>query len=224
MWFRLLLTSIEDNMTRFLFFIAFLIPYFSFAAFSETPQPDISLSSRETLSFQTGDAFLRRMGFEDYVARAKATLATNQNIYPVSKWALELNSKNFESVNGARKMGSFVYALLHSIQNTSAPELDKKMAVVSKILIQQLKHFPQFRFEPLSVGDIAGKTVDEVLLLKNKALKKRMDLRFSTEKANLVRIYVNLWPNLAKRESGIGQCSVNAVLLSVNSSSFFGGG
>ena len=185
---------------KFYLFLSFiiLVPFLSNGAYSELAAPKAGLSSSDIRAFKDSDAFLKRMGFEDYVKESQTTLETNKALWPVAKWALQQNVDNFEALNAARKMGDYTYAVLKRTSDRTT--LVKRIYVLTQIIFQQLKNFPQLRFEPLDLGDLNGKTVDELLELKNKKLKDRADERFDKEKSNLVKAYLSLWVGPSENE------------------------
>ncbi len=184
---------------HFLFLIVFiLLPFLSQAAYSELAAPKSGLNPSDIRAFKISDDFLKHMGFEDYVKESQTTLATDKALWPVAKWALQQNVDNFEALNAARKIGDFTYAVLNRTKDRAS--LLSKISVLTQVISQQLKNFPQLRFEPLDLGEIKGKTVDELLEIKNKKLKVRADERFDKEKSNLVKAFLGLWAGLSDPE------------------------
>lgn len=179
--------------------VQFLLCFLQVASadsYSNQERPDITLSSNDKTSFEAADSFLKRMGFEDYSAQARKTLETTEDIAPVSKWALQLNEDKYETLNGSRKVGNFTYALLKKITRQSPEHFNRALTVLTRIMIQQLKRFPQFRLEPLSIGNTTGMTIAQMLELREVELSKRQIERYTVEKINLVKAYLSIWPDL----------------------------
>ena len=157
----------------------------------------IPLSSLLTESrlahYKEAESFLKRLGFEDFVAEVNQTLAENKNISDISIMALRRNQTDLRAFNAVRDLSSLTYAILKSTEN--AVESKSQIRLLTSLIIQQLKPFPHMTAEPLPIEEIAKikpLPINEGMVLRNKWIVNRANDRFFEEKLNVLKLYMAL--------------------------------
>lgn len=170
---------------RLFLFIVFL----SSLAWSNDQENLRFLDLKQQAAFKSTDAFLNRLGFEDFVAQIKKNQDQAQQISAVSKLALERSSMYLQSVNGARNLANLTAAVLATTEDLKTLEL------IKLIIIQQLSPFPLLTSEPLGekqILEIKKGSVSDAIEAKKVLMSSRAGERFFTEKLNLIKAYLIL--------------------------------
>ena len=108
---------------------------------------NLLLSSKDKTFYEEADTFLKKLGFEDFVAEVNTTLEQGTNISDISNLALKKNKEDLRAFNAVRDMADLMYVILKNGKTSS--EFQTQLKLLTALIIQQLKPFPLLTAEPL---------------------------------------------------------------------------
>ena len=151
------------------------------------------LSAKDKTIYEEADIFLKKLGFEDFVAEVNTTLDQATNISDLSNLALAKNKEDLRAFNAVRDMADLMYVILKNGKTSS--EFQTQLKLLTALIIQQLKPFPLLTAEPLpleKVRQIQKLSIAQGLFLKNKFIASRATDRFFEEKLGVLKLYLSL--------------------------------